>query len=42
MTPSKQAGIEMLISDKVDFKLKLIKWHKGHFTLIKGEIHKME
>jgi hypothetical protein len=30
----------MLTSDKVDFKLTLVKLHKeGHFILIKGEIH---
>jgi hypothetical protein len=33
----------MLILDKVDFKLTLIKKDKeGHSTLIKGEIHKKE
>jgi hypothetical protein len=30
----------MLISDKVDFKLLLVKWDKeGHFILMKGAIH---
>jgi hypothetical protein len=33
----------MLISDKVDFKLTLIKQDKeGHFMLIKGEVHQKE
>jgi hypothetical protein len=41
--PLKQAGIAILISDKVDFKLILIKWDKeGHSILIKGEIHQKE
>jgi hypothetical protein len=40
MTPPKQAGVAILILDKVDFKLTLIKRDKeGHFILIKGEIH---
>jgi exonuclease III len=37
--PRKQAGVEILISDKVDFKPTLIKWDKkGNSTLIKREI----
>jgi hypothetical protein len=37
------AGIAILISDKVDFKLTLIKQDKeGCSILIKGEIHKKE
>jgi hypothetical protein len=41
--PSKHAGVTILISDKVDFKLILIKRDKeGHLILIKGEIHKKE
>jgi hypothetical protein len=33
----------MLISDKVDFKLTLIKQDKeGQFMLIKGEVHQKE
>jgi hypothetical protein len=41
--PPKQAGVTILISDKVDFKLTLIKGDKeGHSVLIKGEIHPKE
>jgi hypothetical protein len=37
------AGIAILISDKVDFKLTLIKQDKeGHHILIKGETHQKE
>jgi hypothetical protein len=37
--PPKQAGVAILISDKVDFKPTLIKRDKeGHSILIKGEI----
>jgi hypothetical protein len=32
----------MLISDKVYFKLILVKWDKSHFILIKGAIHQKE
>jgi exonuclease III len=43
MAPRKQAGVAILISDKVDFKLTLIKRNKeGHSILIKGEIHQKE
>jgi exonuclease III len=39
----KQAGVPILISDKVDFKLTLIKPDKeGHCILIKGETHQKE
>jgi hypothetical protein len=38
--PQKQAGVAILISDKVDFKPTLIKLDKGHSILIKGEIDK--
>jgi exonuclease III len=41
--PQKKAGVAILISNKVDFKLTLIKQDKeGHFILIKGEIHQKE
>jgi exonuclease III len=41
--PPKQAGVAILISDKIDFKLTLIKRDKeGHSILIKGEIHQKE
>jgi hypothetical protein len=40
--PWKQAGVAILISDKVDFKLTLIKLDKGHSIQIKGEIHQKE
>jgi exonuclease III len=40
--PRKQAGIAILISDKVDFKPTLIKQDKGHSILIKGEVHQKE
>jgi exonuclease III len=36
--PPKQAGVAILISDKVNFKLTLVKRDKeGHFTLIKKQ-----
>jgi hypothetical protein len=39
----KQAGVAILTSDKVDFKLTLVKQDKkGYFILIKGEIHQKE
>jgi exonuclease III len=38
--PQKQAGVAMLILDKVDFKLTLIKQDKEeHFIIIKGAMH---
>jgi hypothetical protein len=41
--PLKQAGVTILILDKVDFKPTLIKLDKeGHSILIKGEIHQKE
>jgi hypothetical protein len=41
--PPKQARVAILVSDKVDFKLTLVKPHKeGHFTLIKSTIHQKE
>jgi hypothetical protein len=41
--PWKQAGVAILISDKVDFNPTLIKWDKeGHCILRKGEIEQKE
>jgi exonuclease III len=40
--PWKLAGVAILISDQVDFKLTLIKQDKGYTILIKGEIHEKE
>jgi exonuclease III len=41
--PRKQAGVAILISDKVDYKPTLIKQDKeGHSIIIKGEIHQKE
>jgi exonuclease III len=41
--PQKQAGVAILISNKVDFKPTLIKQDKeGHSILINGEIHQKE
>jgi hypothetical protein len=39
----KQAGVAILISDKIDFKLILVKLEKeGQFILIKGAIYQKE
>jgi len=39
----KQAGVAILISNKVNFQLKVIKKDKdGHFIFIKGKIHQEE
>jgi exonuclease III len=41
--PRKQAGVAILISDKVDFKPTLIEQDKeGHSILIKGELQQKE
>jgi hypothetical protein len=41
--PQKQAGVAILISDKVDIKPTLIRRDKkGHSILIKGEIDQKE
>jgi hypothetical protein len=38
--PPKQAGVAILISDKVDFKPTLMKQNKeGYFIVIKRKIH---
>ena len=38
--PTKQVGVSILISKKMDFKLKSIKRDKeGHFTLVTGKFH---
>jgi hypothetical protein len=42
-SPCKRTGIAILLSDKVDFKLKLVKRVKDcHFILMKGAIHQEE
>jgi hypothetical protein len=40
MAPPKQARIAILISDKVDFKLTMLKRDKGQSILIKGNYTK--
>jgi exonuclease III len=41
--PHKQAGIAILISDKMDFRLKSVRRdNESHFILIKGTIHQEE
>jgi hypothetical protein len=43
VAPKTRQGIAILISDKIDFKLTLIKQDKeGHSIIIKGEIHQKE
>ena len=34
----KQAGVAIFISDKIDFKVKIIKKDKGHYIMIKVSI----
>ncbi|MCV4938516.1 hypothetical protein OFC17_27360, partial [Escherichia coli] len=39
----KQAGVAILISNKMDFQVKVIKKYKeGHFIFIKGKVHQDE
>jgi hypothetical protein len=41
--PKKQAGVAILVSNKIDFQPKVIKKDKkGHFILIKGKIYQDE
>jgi hypothetical protein len=40
--PPKQAGVAIIISDKIDFKPTLVKQDKGHFIPIKGAIYQKE
>jgi exonuclease III len=41
--PKKQAGVAILITNKIDFQTKVIKKYKeGHFILIKGKIYQDE
>ena len=40
---SKKAGVAILISDKLDFKLKVVTRHEeGHYIIITGIIHQEE
>ena len=34
----KKAGVAILISDKIDLKIKIIKDKEGHYIIIKGSI----
>ena len=37
----KRAGVAILVSDKIDFKLKVVTRNKeGHYVMIKGQIIK--
>ena len=40
MDREKKAGVAILTSDKIDFKIKAIKRNReGHFIILKGRIH---
>ena len=34
----KKAGVAILISDKIDYKIKTVVRHKGHYIMINGSI----
>jgi exonuclease III len=41
--PLKQSGVAILIPDKIDFRLKLVRRdNEGHMILMKGTIHQEE
>jgi hypothetical protein len=40
--PKKQAGVAILISNKIEFQPKVKKHKEGHFILIKGKIFQDE
>ncbi|MGE9575322.1 hypothetical protein ACQP3C_30265, partial [Escherichia coli] len=40
--PKRRAGVAILVSNKIDFKLKSIKRDEGHFIFITGKIDQEE
>ena len=38
----KKAGLEILISDKIDLKIKIIKDKEGHYIMIKGSMQEQD